>query len=213
ARTGLRLGGMITRWLAGARAAEACGRTLGLSPTKAALVIPKVITSPSLICSRSTSRSLTNVPLVDPRSIRKYCPSSHQIFACLEETPASAMRMLHAEARPTVIASGVSSISWLSRDPLRIRSNAIWTADVSQGARLASKGQGANLDPRPRRTLRFTPFPTRVSSMPEAAASSDVGTSFGKFFLLKKLAAGGMGEVFLARQQGPAGFQKVLVVK
>src|SRR5581483_3717162 len=164
-------------------------------------------------CSRSTSRSLTNVPLVDPRSIRKYCPSSHQIFACLEETPASAMRMLHAEARPTVIASGVSSISWLSRDPLRIRSNAIWTADVSQGARLASKGQGANLDPRPRRTLRFTPFPTRVSSMPEAAASSDVGTSFGKFFLLKKLAAGGMGEVFLARQQGPAGFQKVLVVK
>ncbi len=49
--------------------------------------------------------------------------------------------------------------------------------------------------------------------MPEAAASSDVGTSFGKFFLLKKLAAGGMGEVFLARQQGPAGFQKVLVVK
>jgi eukaryotic-like serine/threonine-protein kinase len=50
--------------------------------------------------------------------------------------------------------------------------------------------------------------------MPEAAAaSSDVGTSFGKYFLMKKLAAGGMGEVFLARQQGPAGFQKVLVVK
>ena len=49
--------------------------------------------------------------------------------------------------------------------------------------------------------------------MPEAAASSDVGTSFGKYLLMKKLAAGGMGEVFLARQQGPAGFQKVLVVK
>ena len=49
--------------------------------------------------------------------------------------------------------------------------------------------------------------------MPEAAATSDVGTSFGKYFLMKKLAAGGMGEVFLARQQGPAGFQKVLVVK
>lgn len=49
--------------------------------------------------------------------------------------------------------------------------------------------------------------------MPEAAASSDVGTYFGKYFLMKKLAAGGMGEVFLARQQGPAGFQKVLVVK
>ena len=49
--------------------------------------------------------------------------------------------------------------------------------------------------------------------MPEAAPSSDVGTWFGKYFLMKKLAAGGMGEVFLARQQGPAGFQKVLVVK
>ncbi len=45
--------------------------------------------------------------------------------------------------------------------------------------------------------------------MPEA----DVGSYFGKYFLLKKLAAGGMGEVFLAKQQGPAGFEKVLVVK
>src|SRR5438105_15349263 len=42
---------------------------------------------------------------------------------------------------------------------------------------------------------------------------SDVGTYFGKYFLLKKLAAGGMGEVFLAKQQGPAGFEKILVVK
>jgi serine/threonine protein kinase len=49
--------------------------------------------------------------------------------------------------------------------------------------------------------------------MPEVAASSDVGTHFGKYFLMKKLAAGGMGEVFIAKQQGPAGFQKVLVVK
>jgi eukaryotic-like serine/threonine-protein kinase len=49
--------------------------------------------------------------------------------------------------------------------------------------------------------------------MPEAAASNDVGTYFGKYFLMKKLAAGGMGEVFLAKQQGPAGFQKMLVVK
>src|SRR6267143_1771678 len=49
--------------------------------------------------------------------------------------------------------------------------------------------------------------------MPVVAASSDVGTCFGKYFLMKKLAAGGMGEVFIAKQQGPAGFQKVLVVK
>ena len=40
-----------------------------------------------------------------------------------------------------------------------------------------------------------------------------VGTYFGKYFLLKKLAAGGMGEVFLAKQQGPAGFEKILILK
>jgi eukaryotic-like serine/threonine-protein kinase len=40
-----------------------------------------------------------------------------------------------------------------------------------------------------------------------------VGTTYGKYFLLKKLAAGGMGEVFLARQSGPAGFEKTLVIK
>jgi len=39
------------------------------------------------------------------------------------------------------------------------------------------------------------------------------GTYFGKYFLLEKLATGGMGEVFLARQEGPAGFEKILVVK
>jgi eukaryotic-like serine/threonine-protein kinase len=42
---------------------------------------------------------------------------------------------------------------------------------------------------------------------------SDVGSYFGKYFLLKKIAAGGMGEVFLAKQQGPAGFEKILIVK
>ena len=46
--------------------------------------------------------------------------------------------------------------------------------------------------------------------MPESQA---VGSYFGKYFLLKKLAAGGMGEVFLAKQQGPAGFEKILILK
>src|SRR5437868_7877654 len=39
------------------------------------------------------------------------------------------------------------------------------------------------------------------------------GSYYGKYFLLEKLATGGMGEVFLARQEGPAGFEKILVVK
>ena len=38
-------------------------------------------------------------------------------------------------------------------------------------------------------------------------------SSFGKYQLLRKLAVGGMAEVFLARQRGIAGFEKLLVVK
>src|SRR2546428_10280559 len=71
----------------------------------------------------------------------------------------------------------------------------------------------AVLDPCARATLPSPHSASRISFMPEAAGSTDVGTSFGKYFLMKKLAAGGMGEVFLAKQQGPAGFQKMLVVK
>ena len=49
--------------------------------------------------------------------------------------------------------------------------------------------------------------------MATAQPQADVGGYFGKYFLLKKMAAGGMGEIFLAKQQGPAGFEKILVVK
>ncbi|RME05385.1 MAG: PEGA domain-containing protein [Deltaproteobacteria bacterium] len=38
-------------------------------------------------------------------------------------------------------------------------------------------------------------------------------TSFGKFFLLAKIAEGGMGEIFLAKERGIAGFEKIVAIK
>jgi hypothetical protein len=43
----------------------------------------------------------------------------------LEETPASPMRIWQLEPRPTNISSGVSSISWFSSEPVRIRNDAM----------------------------------------------------------------------------------------
>src|SRR5205814_2177281 len=40
-----------------------------------------------------------------------------------------------------------------------------------------------------------------------------VGDYFGPYEIVKSLASGGMGEVFLARMTGPEGFKKLLVIK
>jgi serine/threonine-protein kinase len=47
----------------------------------------------------------------------------------------------------------------------------------------------------------------------EAKASAVPGTRLGRYTLLGKLATGGMAEVFLARQDGPQGFAKTVVIK
>ena len=39
------------------------------------------------------------------------------------------------------------------------------------------------------------------------------GTRFGKYNLLKRIAVGGMAEIFLARQEGPEGFEKMICIK
>ncbi len=42
---------------------------------------------------------------------------------------------------------------------------------------------------------------------------SPVSRTLGKYQLVKQIAVGGMGEVWLARQKGPVGFEKLVVVK
>src|SRR2546428_2345673 len=43
--------------------------------------------------------------------------------------------------------------------------------------------------------------------------SVESGDRIGRYTVLGKLASGGMGDVWLARQSGPAGFEKTLVLK
>ena len=49
--------------------------------------------------------------------------------------------------------------------------------------------------------------------MREATGSGAQPTRIGRYELLARLAVGGMGELFVARLEGAAGFEKLFVVK
>jgi eukaryotic-like serine/threonine-protein kinase len=55
------------------------------------------------------------------------------------------------------------------------------------------------------------------ATMPPPRSSSDISgvdsVMMGKYKLLRRIGTGGMAEIFLARQQGPEGFQKTIALK
>src|SRR5207245_5958432 len=56
-------------------------------------------------------------------------------------------------------------------------------------------------------------IPTPSPSPPECALAASSSQTFGKYQLVKKLATGGMAEVWFAQHEGFEGFKKDLVVK
>src|SRR6267143_317501 len=114
------------------------------------------------------------------------------------------MRMLQADERPTVNASGAAAAASAAPRP-----------EPRMQPIIAPFRTANVLDPCFPRTLPFAGLrkpsadaadhvePWWISSMPEAA-KTDAGSFFGKYCLMKKLAAGGVGEIYLAKQQGPA---------
>ncbi len=57
------------------------------------------------------------------------------------------------------------------------------------------------------------PAPVIPSPPPESEAAGTMPARFGKYTLIRKLAVGGMAELFLALQRSMAGFEKLIVVK
>src|ERR1051326_1521721 len=49
--------------------------------------------------------------------------------------------------------------------------------------------------------------------MTDVNAELATGTMLGKYEVLRKIATGGMAEIFLARATGQAGFEKLVVIK
>src|SRR5260370_3929088 len=117
------------------------------------------------------------------------------------------MRLSSTRAEPCATRCGLDICATVKRTWLPLRS-----------ALFLTRAGSASYAPALPRSSEMRPHDRRRGldgvgnrSMPEAAR--EVGFIYGKYFLMKKLAAGGMGEIFLAKQQGPAGFQKILVAK
>jgi len=54
---------------------------------------------------------------------------------------------------------------------------------------------------------------SNMTTVIDAAATERVGIPFGRYVLLERIASGGMGEIFLARQRGNTGLARLVAVK
>src|SRR5580698_5514144 len=55
--------------------------------------------------------------------------------------------------------------------------------------------------------------PQQEGTQPEGSPAEVLPRQFGKYLLLRRLAAGGMAEIFLALHRSVAGFEKLIVIK
>src|SRR6478672_3916029 len=62
-------------------------------------------------------------------------------------------------------------------------------------------------------TLAATPQQSGIVATADALGMDGMPSRFGKYTLIRKLASGGMAELFLAIQKSVAGFEKLLVIK
>src|SRR4051794_36666157 len=63
----------------------------------------------------------------------------------------------------------------------------------------------------PERPMSQPPPPSPATQNPEDGPGP--ARPYGKYFLVQKLAVGGMAEIFLAKQSGPEGFERDVVIK
>lgn len=71
------------------------------------------------------------------------------------------------------------------------------------------------MDSGPRKSITGTPRGPGADNVPPASESlrETLPRQFGKYTLVRELAAGGMAKVYLAIQRAVAGFEKLVVIK
>src|SRR5581483_5535324 len=110
--------------------------------------------------------------------------------------------------------SGASSMRCISSSPSKC-----WSAALARPVAYCAAPMGSFL----KNSSKSAVVPSDIRNLVEGRSSmaffsvlyprSPVLEQYGNYELVRRLAAGGMAEIFLARQQGLEGFEKELVIK